>query len=277
MSTRPRPWNEPYFWDGPPGAAPSPLSLLDLIAARNLDEHVAAILWALVHRRSSIIVASMPQRAGKTATLTALLDLLPERYERVYLRGVREPFAFAGQTDPKGAILLVNEVSDHLPYYLWDEQAQRALGMLREGYALAATMHADSPEQVMSELSTGLGLGADVLGLITAVVNLEVRRNPKDPWGEPLRRVSAITLVEMEGRGLAFSRLTHWDEKHDVMVRRPEGVRFLAGRLGVDGEMMDRELLARTHHLLKLRMAGGPTDRAAFRAAAAEYTGPGRS
>ena len=40
--------------------------------------------------------------------------------------------------------LLINEMSDHLPIYVWGRAAQGALRLAGSGYGLGATMHADS-------------------------------------------------------------------------------------------------------------------------------------
>ncbi len=264
----------PYAWSGPPGyEAPTPLSLLDLIKAGNMTEEVGAILWALLHRRPSMIVAAVPQRAGKTATLTALLDLLPASFARIYLRGVEERFDFMGKNDPATTILLVNELSDHLPFYLWGDEAKQALELLKDGYALAATMHADSPEQVMGELA-GLGLGPEVLGLVTAVVNMEVFWDQRTRTGEPLRRVSGITLVQTEGKGLRFSPVMQWDAQTDRFTVPIRAVRALASRLSLDATTLAAERRERAAFLVKLRGSGGLLDRARFREAAMSYSGP---
>ena len=249
-----------------------PLSLLDLVKAGNMTEEVGAILWALMYRRPSMIVAAVPQRAGKTATLTALLDLLPPTFSRIYLRGVEERFDFLDKSDPASSILLVNELSDHLPFYLWGNEAKQALELLRDGYALAATMHADSPEQVLGELA-GLGLGPEVLGLITAVVNLEVFWDQRTRTGEPVRRVSAITLVQMEGKGLRFSPVMQWDPQTDRFAVLIRAVRALASRLGLDAGTLAAELRERAAFLARLKGSGGALDRAGFREAALSYSG----
>ena len=44
-----------------------------LIRAGNMDASVASVLWALMDRRSSVVVAAVLGGAGKTATLTAMV------------------------------------------------------------------------------------------------------------------------------------------------------------------------------------------------------------
>ena len=52
--------------------------------------------------------------------LTALLDFLPPRTHRIYPRGCFETFAFLSDPaiSPRESVLLINEISPHLPVYL---------------------------------------------------------------------------------------------------------------------------------------------------------------
>lgn len=92
-----------------------PMSIPDLIWSGNLDTPIAAVLWAMMARRPSLIVAAMPRLAGKTTTLTTLLDLVPTTVDRIYLRGEYERFEFIDKNKAASSYLLATELSDHLP------------------------------------------------------------------------------------------------------------------------------------------------------------------
>ena len=94
----------------------------------------------------------MPQLAGKTTLLTALLDLVPPRYEKVFTRGRDEDFSWVPRTTPVNTYVFVPELSDHTPAYLWGDGLKRLFGELERGYSMGATIHADTPEQVLATL-----------------------------------------------------------------------------------------------------------------------------
>src|SRR3954468_5834195 len=114
-------YDEPFSWWGWHWQPPVPLSVIQLIEARSFDTKLMALIWALLARRASVIVGAEPPLAGKTTTLTALLDFLPAGTQTLYLRGHYESFAFADDsaTDPHTSYLLANEMSDHLAIYFW--------------------------------------------------------------------------------------------------------------------------------------------------------------
>ena len=110
---------------------------------------LAALLWALIDRNASIVVAAGPSGAGKSTLLTALLELLPESKIRVYARGMYETFDFAARSNPETTAILVNEISAHLPVYLWGAPVRRLFELERAGFQFFATCHAESVEEVV--------------------------------------------------------------------------------------------------------------------------------
>ena len=145
------PQDEANWWGGH-RRSDDRLTLLDLVRNHTLDLATAALLWLLVENKSSIVVAAAPQLAGKTTLLTALIDLMPPWHEEVYTRGQREDFAFLPDSDPLKTYILVPELSDHTPAYLWGDRVRTLFDALQSGHSTAATMHADTPEQVIAML-----------------------------------------------------------------------------------------------------------------------------
>ena len=264
----------PYAWAGSPSTPPEAMSIPYLMQAGNMDASVAAILWVLMHRRASVIIAAMPQRAGKTATLTALLDFLPPSVGRIYLRGTDERFDFVASAKPASTLLLVNELSDHLPYYLWGDEARRAFALLNDGYALAGTMHAENARDLVWQLQDDLGLDAETVGKVTAVVSLEIRRNQRSPMGEPIRRVRAINLLAEAGGEVTHTPITGWDDKSERFPIETSASKALAARLGLDAQRLDAELAARAAYLAQVVQQPGGTNPAAFRRSVLAYAGP---
>ena len=137
----------PSWWGGH-GRSDDRLTLLDLVRNNTLDLKLAALLWLLVDKNASIVVAAAPQLAGKTTLLTALIDFMPPRYTKVFTRGRNEDFSFLSSpdSDASNTYILVPELSDHTPAYLWGEEVRTLFQALDDGYSMGATMHADTPE-----------------------------------------------------------------------------------------------------------------------------------
>jgi energy-coupling factor transporter ATP-binding protein EcfA2 len=190
-------YDEPFGWWGPVWSQPEPRTIVDLIRDGVLSAEVAALLCELVAQRASIVVAAGPSGAGKTTLLTALLDALPAGTRRVYVRGCYEPFDFFAETDPGATALLVNEISAHLPIYLWGPGVRRVLTAAQNGYQLAATAHATSIEEFIYSLAGyPLRITADELKAIDLLVLLDAWREP-DGIRRSVRQV--VTLSASSG------------------------------------------------------------------------------
>lgn len=146
-------WRQPFHWWGPPWHSPEPKSLVELVelgmlTARQVD-------WLVYHLDlgGSLIVAAVPQGAGKSTLADALIAGLHSKRIMVYVRGMFEPFDWVNATDQESTTLLVNEISPHMPIYAWGETVQRLLALGEAGYQIIATIHADTVEQLLQELT----------------------------------------------------------------------------------------------------------------------------
>jgi hypothetical protein len=185
---------EPFGWWGPTWSTPAPRNLDDLAADGLLSTELASLLKTLIGARASIVVAAGLSGVGKTTFLTALLDYLPENSTRVYVRGCYEPFDFLAENDPTSSALLVNEISPHLPIYLWGPGVRRTLDAVKSGYQLAATAHATSVEDFIYSL-TGypLRIPSDLLRVVDLLVLLGVSWEDRRPvrWVQEVVSLSA--------------------------------------------------------------------------------------
>jgi len=156
----------PEGWWGYHWSPPRPMSPIELVASGSLDARLMATLWAVMARRRSVMLASEAPMAGKTTTLSALVDFLPEGTVGVFLRGWRTDFEWAAEIGPERGYMLINELSDHLPIYVWGPNARGALELAGRGYGLGATMHADSLGEALDLLRVQLrAADADLAGL----------------------------------------------------------------------------------------------------------------
>ena len=179
-------------WWGTGGRKEGRPSVLDLIDNGTMDVRTAALLWLLAEHKTSFISAAVPQLAGKSAIATVLIDFLPPKYERVLSKGRDEDFSFLETSKPSETYVLVPELSDHTPRYLWGDNVRRLFEALRDGYSFIATMHADNPHDIISELnSPPADVPSDLVHHVQVVINIWM------DYGEYgiIRRVSRISAL----------------------------------------------------------------------------------
>ncbi len=218
-------------WWGGAGRERGRLTLLYLVRNNTLDVRTAALLWLLVEHKASILVGAGPRLAGKTTLLTAIMDMAPPWYELVQTRGRYEDFSFLQTTTPEKTYILVPELSDHTPAYLWGAGVLTIFQAMARGYSLAATMHADTPMEVMHQLQQHpVGLPRQLMHHLHVIVNLHVDNGLSDV----VRRVRRVSLTMP---GPAFLSLMEWDHATDSFLHRDSGEvrKALAEHLGAYG------------------------------------------
>ena len=156
----------PEGWWGYHWAPPTPMSAVELIGTPAIDSRLMATLWAVVSRRRSVMLSSEAPQAGKTTTLSALVDFLPDDTTGIFVRGWWDEYDWLDEIEPGTGYLLINEMSDHLPIYVWGRAARGALMLAGKGWGLGATMHADSLPEALDSLRSSLGAtDTDLAGL----------------------------------------------------------------------------------------------------------------
>ena len=156
----------PEGWWGYHWAAPQPMSAVEIIGTNVIDARLMATLWAVVSRRRSVMLSSEAPQAGKTTTLSALVDFLPDGTTGIFVRGWWEQFEWVDEVEPGTGYLLVNEMSDHLPIYVWGRAARGVLMLAGKGWGMGGTMHADSLPEALDTFRTDLGAtDADLAGM----------------------------------------------------------------------------------------------------------------
>lgn len=170
------------------------MTIVELIHQGTLDTQVAAFLWVALEQRASLIVSATPHEAGKTTMLTALLDFLPSDIELIYLRGWYERFEFLQDgRDPAKTYLLSNEISSHLPIYMWGRGVRKLFESAGAGYGFGATVHAADAGEVLRMLSNyPLEVPDPLLTEIDLVLTMSFRPGVKNPQ----RRVMRLEVIE---------------------------------------------------------------------------------
>jgi hypothetical protein len=163
-----RSWSDrfPEGWWGYHWELPTPMSAVELIGTPAIDSRLMAMLWAVVARRRGVMLSSEAPQAGKTTLLSALVDFLPADTTGIFVRGWWEEYDWIDEIPAGTGFLLINEMSDHLPIYVWGRAARGAMMLAGKGWGIGATMHADSLSEALDSLRTHLGAtDADLAGL----------------------------------------------------------------------------------------------------------------
>jgi len=149
----PPPLDLPAHWWGPFGRRPNPLTIQQLIANQTLDSELAAWLWVLIEAGASVLVCAGPGGAGKTTLLTGLTAFLSPDRSPYVVRGAFDALdAISGQ-QPSETVLLINEISNHLPIYTWGAGARHVFDAGHAGAQLLATAHATNRHELAKELT----------------------------------------------------------------------------------------------------------------------------
>ena len=172
----PRDPYERYWWHYD---SRRPLSMAQIIAMKSVDAETVALIWTLLEHGASLTVAGPtdPQPGiGKTTTLNALLQFLPEGTALAYMSGMYENFAFTQlpNIEPEKTYALCNEVSDHLPIYMWGRIARRYLTLPARGYHIATSVHADTIDDVIHMYQNDLRVPVQDIRRLGVVLNIGV-------------------------------------------------------------------------------------------------------
>lgn len=209
-------YDDPFHWWGPQWDPVPRFDIAHLLRSGTLEVSDAAILWAALARRRSLVVISGPSRLGKTTLLSALLPFLPASTRKIHLRGSFETFAFLcdPMVEPANSALLINEISPHLPIYLWGSAVSQALAAAERGYALLATAHGTSVAEFVGSL-TGcpLRIPASRIAALETVVLLE-----EDAVPPSSRKVTGIWQLDPGRDGLSITTLSR---RSNDISRRP--------------------------------------------------------
>lgn len=199
---------DPGRW--PAGRAPAAApTVAALVAARMLDAELAALLWLMVEANVPLIAAAADPGSPAEAVLEAFLDLLPPVTARLVLQGEHEAFDWLGDAaalgwegadegpssqrssasgpppvarlalpprrtaPPETTYLVAGEIGAAAPADIYGPRARVLIRALQRGYGLAATIRADSLEQVFALLGAPpASLSADELRRLGVVVVL---------------------------------------------------------------------------------------------------------
>jgi len=267
----------PEGWWGYHWAPPRPMSAVELIGTPTVDSRLMAMLWAVVSRRRSVMLSSEAPQAGKTTALSALVDFLPDDTTGIFVRGWWEEYDWLDEIEPGKGYLLINEMSDHLPIYVWGRAARGALMLAGKGWGLGATMHADSLPEAVEALQRQLGASDQDLAGLTIYLQYSAYLTPsgmyrrvEEAWHlrlDETGRLAPVRLGAIEGerspRMTGAQRLPAPPMLPDdggrtvrPFVHDPDAYAVLAASLGMEAGALERELDERAAFLESLAARG---------------------
>ena len=182
-----------------------------------MSRDMAATLREVARARRSFIVVAGPRLAGKSTVLQAILA------ERPPASGVVTLAKDGDAIDPlikksANGYFVIPEITQSaaMPGYIWGAPVRRIFHAAGEGVALAATLHAEGPEDAFTQICAGCGVpDADASKIAYAVHLRSLGR-----WEEPTRRVvQSVHAIERVRDGKPAAKLLHrWDEQHDRFI-----------------------------------------------------------
>lgn len=237
-------YEKPFSWWGYQWSPTEARSLPWLVQAGSLDAQSAAFLSLAIETRRNLVVAALPHQAGKSTLLTALLDFLPPETQPIYVRGLYERFEFVTDTAPDNVYILCNEISAHLPTYLWGPGVRRLFDALQQGFRMATTMHAGSGAEVLGQLASHpLNVPAAQAATLDLVVTLSLGYLDN----RLTRRMIGIERVVAGHNGPQLEQIAERSPFRAAPRNQPgRMVRALIDWLGIDDESAARTLATRT-------------------------------
>ena len=267
----------PEGWWGYHWAPPQPMSAVELIGTPAFDSRMMATLWAVVSRRRSVMLSSEAPQAGKTTALSALVDFLPDDTTGIFVRGWWEEYDWLDEIEPGTGYLLINEMSDHLPIYVWGRAARGALMLAGKGWGLGGTMHADSLSEALDSLRSSLGAtDVDLAGLTiylqysAYLTPAGMYRRVEEAWHLRLDDDGALAPVRLAaiegGRSPSLTGAQRLPEPPMLpddgdravrpFVHDPDVYAVLAASLGMGADAFEAELATRAAFLEDLAQRG---------------------
>jgi hypothetical protein len=279
MSGPVTPWATrfPEGWWGYHWEPPTPMSAVELIGTPAIDARLMATLWAVVERRRGVMLSSEAPQAGKTTLLSALVDFLPTDTTGIFVRGWWEEYDWLDEIPAGTGFLLINEMSDHLPIYVWGRAARGALMLAGKGWGIGATMHADSLPEALAALRTHLGAtDADLAGLTVYLqysaylTPAGMYRRVEEAWHLRLDETGALAPIRLGAIEGGRSRSLTGAQRLPTppmlssdggratrpFLHDPAAYAVLATTLGLAPEALETELARRAAYLESLAERG---------------------
>jgi hypothetical protein len=185
------------------------LTLDDMVENQSVSSDGADVLRAIAGSGRSFLVHALPQNAGKSTMVEAILAETAATVPRKDFYGTAEEAADLSAAASKG-YLLVAEIGHHgRPGYLAGEEVPRVFDLVAGGYSLASSLHADSVDEVFGVLGAN-GVPTAAAATIPYLIKVRMLRNPA---GTHVRRVvdEIFEITPSDTGEPTASLLYRWD------------------------------------------------------------------
>jgi type IV secretory pathway ATPase VirB11/archaellum biosynthesis ATPase len=215
-----------------------PLTVADLVARSTLTPPAAATLGWTIQHGVSLFVAAGPPGAGKSTVANALLEFLPDDAQVYVTSGGRDRLQLPSTSGPR--YLLINELSAHMPMYLYGPAASRAFELLRDGVRMIGTLHARSAAEAVHVMCyESESKPRDIAcAFVFAVIEAHWQQ------GEIIRRVMEVGFLPPGGELVVLTRSTG-----DESALDPAGVQALADWVGLSALDVQAQIVERAAQL----------------------------
>jgi type IV secretory pathway ATPase VirB11/archaellum biosynthesis ATPase len=182
-----------------------------------MSSDIAATLREMARRRRSFVVVAVPRLAGKSTVLRAILAERPPSSEVLTIAEDGNDIDDLVKKS-SGGYLVIPEItkSAAMPGYIWGADVRRIFKTVNEDVSLAATLHAEGPDDAFAQICGGCGVPDEEASKFAFAVALRSIGR----WEEPTRRVvQSVHAIEGVRDGKPRARLLHhWDEQQDRFV-----------------------------------------------------------
>ena len=170
------------------------LSIVDLIEADTFSMDLAAYALAAIGGGASFMIGALPQAAGKTTLMTALLNFVPADVELITADDAavrdRPAPAYGGR-----GCYVCHEIGHASLYaYLWGESLRAYFALAAAGHMLATNLHADTYAQARAQICDDNPVPDEALWRMNLMFFLSV-----DGTGADTRR-RIVAVWESDGR-----------------------------------------------------------------------------
>ncbi len=128
------------------------MTLEDMVREGSMSDDGRELLRGIAAAARSFLAYALPQNAGKSTLVHAMLAEVPSDLPQRTFFGTTEETSALAAIDPRG-YLVVNEIGHRgKPGYLAQDEVRRLFQLVEQGYLVASSLHADSVEEVVRVL-----------------------------------------------------------------------------------------------------------------------------
>lgn len=185
------------------------LSLDDMVENGSIARDGAEVLRTIAGSGRSFLVHALPQNAGKTTLVRAILAEVAPSVPSTEFYGSEEEVRLLCESSIRG-YLLVAETGHHgRPGYLAGDEVPRVFDLIANGYTLASSLHADTVDEVFEVLGMN-GVPTAVAATVPYLIKVRMLRNPA---GTHVRRVvdELHEITPFDDAEPTASLLYRWD------------------------------------------------------------------